>query len=1042
MNEPLIGDKLSCFKKHWITILVTSLIIIAVTLTVVLVVVLRKDKSKDESKKEDQEPIVGPFQILLNDTDFIKPKIKLNAEFQLVKTKTDMIGLLINDPFAEFSTVYLYMPNGSYTETVPGLAHFGEHMVSGGSEKYPNIVPVYNPIIGGVIGGIDNAETSGTFQSYYMQVPFNFLFENVIDLLMDSFRYPFYDKNVVKKEIQPVNSEFYLGENELGTKLGAILQQLSSNKTSFNGMLVGNNETLNPDDYESLAKKLRGYHSLIKKPDNIFFSLFSNESMKTLENYTEKYFTYKMHEFTDNEIDKEDIQKLKQNAENIIKYDIFDEKLYSHGFYFDSKTKSNVLSLIYNLGDINYKDLQFEAIEYIHYLFNSKYLKDYMVQKEYLLDYDFEKYAEIKNNNIISITMVITNKAVENLNEFLLIIYKFIELIKIKGYEKKYFEDFIKLKRNKQALEFNKNSLKNINSFLQKSIRNYRIYGKNQIFTDGTPLIENYDENKIKEFLNKFKYEKSFFGLNTNSKFSDYQSKTFLESPEIRTLKYYKTKYLYGKIPDDFKTQIEQYNNENIKMREISQYFSEKYESVVPCYKDTSKNCTELNEFNYLNEDEYAPIKLDEENDNYKTYYQIDKSSESHIVHSFLEIKLIESTDFITFIMTYLQIKITEIDELNSINIVPLDDDCLSIEITSFSDNTEKIINALLNLLKFEPNQNDILFLKNNVLSNLWKSTEKELSKYTIDLYTQFIKGKKSGINIDERIKMIDEIINSFTLIYKENFINSIKNIVFKIAGNINKDLVQNIHNSIKNNLKTVSNNKLAFNQQKLLNEEKSFIINYYQKSELIDVSDNAIYVRYNYELKYHKVMFILAKCMDMEAIPLLRFNFSNAYSPKIGFGSGFLIIFEQGKYKEVNGMEDDINEVLNMLINGTLKCPNYQNIVKSNSLKSNGKIEKDHNYLFEQFKNKEYTNINKIEEVNQDYIPIPNTFKELVEIVSPIFMNPQRFTILVVRPGISDDDFKKLIEKRKENYKYKLNESIVVEHSDDISYWVNRNQN
>ena len=167
-------------------------------------------------------------------------------------------------------------------------------------------------------------------------------------------------------------------------------------------MSVGNNETLNPDDYESLAKKLRGYHSLIKKPDNIFFSLFSNESMKTLENYTEKYFTYKMHEFNDNEIDKEDIQKLKQNAENIIKYDIFDEKLYSHGFYFDSKTKSNILSLIYNLGDINYKDLQFEAIEYIHYLFNSKYLKDYMIQKEYLINYNFEKYAEIKNNNIIS----------------------------------------------------------------------------------------------------------------------------------------------------------------------------------------------------------------------------------------------------------------------------------------------------------------------------------------------------------------------------------------------------------------------------------------------------------------------------------------------------------------------------------------------------------------------------------------------------------------------------------------------------------------
>jgi len=1041
MNEPLIGDRLSCFKKHWITILVTSLIIIAVTLTVVLVVVLRKDKSKEDSK-EDQEPILGLFQILLNDSDFIKPKIKLNAEFQLVKTKTDMVGLLINDPFAEFSNVYLYMPNGSYTETVPGLAHFGEHMVLGGSEKYQNIVPIYNPIIGGVIGSDFNAATGGTCQFYYMQVPSNFLFENIIDFLIDLFRYPLYDKNIVKKEIQPVNSEFYLRANGLMTKLEAILQQLSSTKTSFNGMATGNNETLNPNDCENLAKKLKGYHSLIKKPDNIFFSLFSNETIETLENYTEKYFTYKMHEFNDNEIDKEDIQKLKQNAENIIKYDIFDENLYSHGFYFNSQTKSNILIIIYNLGDINYKDLQFEVIDYIEYLFNSKYLKDYMVQKDYLINYNFENFVEIKNNNIIFITMDITNKAVENLNEFLLIIYKFIDLIKTKGYEKMYFEDFIKLKRNKQILKFNKNSLKDLNSFLINSIRNYRLYGNNQIFTDGTPSIENYDENKIKEFLNKFKYEKSFFGLNTNSKFSNYQLKTFLESPEIKTLKYYNTEYLYGKMPIDFKTQIEQYNNENIKMRELSKYFSEKYESVVPCYKDTSKNCTELNEFNYLNDDEYAPIKLDEENDNYETYYQIDKSSESHIVHSYIEINLVKGITIMNLIEIYLQAKVLEIDELNSINIISRNDDCLSIEIKSFSDNSEQIINAILNLLIIEPNQNGIMLLKNYLILTLRKKFEKDLSKYSKDLYTQFINGKKSEANIDEIIEQLDNILNDFTPIYKENFINSIDYIVFKIAGNINRDLVQNIHNSIKNNLKTVPNNKFLFKQPKSVNEEKPFMINYYQKSELIDESDNDILVKYKYEIKYHKVMIILALCMDMEAVPLLRFNLSNAYTPTISIEQGFFYIEEQGKYKEVDGMEDDINEVLNMLINGTLKCPNYQNIVKSFDLKINAKIEKDHNYLFEQFKKKVFSNKNKIEEVNEDFIPIPNTFKELVEIVSPVFINPKRFTILVVRPGISDDDFKKLIEKRKENYKYKLNKSIVVEHTDDISYWVNRNKN
>ena len=318
MEGPLLGGNSNCCAKHAMTYIVLAIIAVVVVLVVVLIVVLRKDDSEETSSN-------SPYKVLLKDSDFIKPKIKFDAEFQLVKTKTDMLGLLIDDEYLEYSLVYLYMPNGSYTETVPGLAHFGEHMVSGGSKKYPNIVPVYNPIIGGVDGGEDNAATGGTERFYYMKVPYNFLFENVIDLLTDSFKYPFYDKDVVKKEIQAVNAEFYLHKTESSLILEAILQQLSSTKTSFNGMATGNNETLNPNDSDNLAKKLRGYHSLIKKPNNIFFSLASNETMETLEKYTEKYFTYKMHEFKDDEIDKEDRNQLIENEKNIVKFDIFDE---------------------------------------------------------------------------------------------------------------------------------------------------------------------------------------------------------------------------------------------------------------------------------------------------------------------------------------------------------------------------------------------------------------------------------------------------------------------------------------------------------------------------------------------------------------------------------------------------------------------------------------------------------------------------------------------------------------------------------------------
>ena len=121
-----------------------------------------------------------------------------------------------------------------------------------------------------------------------------------------------------------------------------------------------------------------------------------------------------------------------------------------------------------------------------------------------------------------------------------MLIYKYIEIIKNQGYEKKYFENFIKYKRNKQILEFNKDNFKDIDrTFLTKVIRNYRLYGINQIFTDGTPSEKDYNEEKLKELLKKFQYEKSFIGIKAANKTEDYLTNTFLESPTMKPLKYF-----------------------------------------------------------------------------------------------------------------------------------------------------------------------------------------------------------------------------------------------------------------------------------------------------------------------------------------------------------------------------------------------------------------------------------------------------------------------------------------------------------------------
>ena len=46
-----------------------------------------------------------------------------------------MTGLLVHDPYSQIFQLLFQVENGYLTDTVPGLAHFAEHMIFGGSEK-------------------------------------------------------------------------------------------------------------------------------------------------------------------------------------------------------------------------------------------------------------------------------------------------------------------------------------------------------------------------------------------------------------------------------------------------------------------------------------------------------------------------------------------------------------------------------------------------------------------------------------------------------------------------------------------------------------------------------------------------------------------------------------------------------------------------------------------------------------------------------------------------------------------------------------------
>ena len=247
------------------------------------------------------------------------------------------------------------------------------------------------------------------------------------------------------------------------------------------------------------------------------------------------------------------------------------------------------------------------------------------------------------------------------------------------------------------------------------------------------------------------------------------------------------------------------------------------------------------------------------------------------------------------------------------------------------------------------------------------------------------------------------------------------------------------MHNLIKENLKITPQQdfKLFTSKNMLLNLDSSYIINYYEKPNLSNEIDNAIVVLYEYDKKFSKYMNLLTSCLSNIAMIYLRFNYSNAYTPNIHYNNKYLFIEEQGRYKEVTQMEDDINDVLFRMINGDIQCENYAEIVESYKLKDVKKTEKNIDILFHNFAfgkiDRNFVFDNSEEE--EEEVIYPDNFYDFIQELSSIFLEPKRYTILIARKDLSEEDYKNMIDNRKKNGQYKLNKKIEIQHTEEIDY-------
>ena len=238
-------------------------------------------------------------------------------QYRALELDNELTVFLIHDPEAEKAGASLEVHVGAYRDPreFQGLAHFLEHMLFIGSEKYPG-EGEYMTFLG-QNGGYSNAYTSQTVTNYHFEVKDEVLIKG-LDMFAQFFISPLFKDESVFKEINAVNSEAEMYYNNQYWRMFHMESVLSDPKSEQSKYNVGNLDTLGnlrghlplqsdkkegetepakPLDPDALVRKnalvqaLKDFHKKHYSANQMVLAVYSKTDLDTLEKNVVEIFS-------------------------------------------------------------------------------------------------------------------------------------------------------------------------------------------------------------------------------------------------------------------------------------------------------------------------------------------------------------------------------------------------------------------------------------------------------------------------------------------------------------------------------------------------------------------------------------------------------------------------------------------------------------------------------------------------------------------------------------------------------------------------------
>ncbi|MCE0494568.1 insulinase family protein [Vibrio salinus] len=198
--------------------------------------------------------------------------------------------LLIHDENASRSAAALAVNVGHFDDPISreGLAHYLEHMLFLGTEKYPKIGEFQNFI--NQYGGAHNAWTGTEHSCFFFDITPK-AFHEALERFSQFFSAPLFNEEALDKERQAIESEYRLKLKDETRRLYQVHKETINQAHPFAKFSVGNSLTLADRNDTSIREEILEFHKKNYSSDLMTLAIVGPQELDVLENWCQTFFS-------------------------------------------------------------------------------------------------------------------------------------------------------------------------------------------------------------------------------------------------------------------------------------------------------------------------------------------------------------------------------------------------------------------------------------------------------------------------------------------------------------------------------------------------------------------------------------------------------------------------------------------------------------------------------------------------------------------------------------------------------------------------------